>query len=185
MSPRFLILIAVAGGLAVFIAARGPATPPDLTTGGPGGPGVPKGPDDPRKMPLWQFNLPGEEPAEEPDLAIEVDVDATGRKNRLYYTISESHDYYVETFYVDFYYKPTPDTDQFDSPFVMSEFINNYVKSGETLRGCLEVVPAEMQKFGGEMGTAENWGAEITHYGRARLKNPETFNPVIIVSSCD
>lgn len=183
MKARIVILFVVAAGLAVYLATRASAPPgaePNLSDGL-----SEKDKKDIRERQklLWQFDLPGEDvPA---DLAIQVEVDTSGKKNRLFYYISEAHGYYVETFEALFYYKPTPETTPDDSPLTSNQYINDYVKANETLTGCLEIVPAEIQYIGDTMGTSENWAAEIMRYGRARVENPDPLHPVTKITKCD
>ena len=136
-------------------------------------------------MALGERTLPGEEPAEPPDLAVQVEVDSGSGKNRLHFYVTEAHGYYVEEFEIEFFYKPTPDTTIDDSPFTFRQFYYDYVTANETYVSCLEVVPTELQQIDNDMGTSENWGAEIVRHGRARYENPDPLPPIKKVVRCD
>ena len=176
MKARLLILVVLAGGLAVFWATRAAAPAADKPEANylasPEGGSI----EETKVLQtlLRDRPLAGEEPPEPAELAIRVETDPTGEKNRLYYYITEAHGYYVETFRVNFYYRPTPDAELPDRP-TFQEFINDYLESNGTLSGCFEVVLPELLRSGagGSMGTSENWVAQIIEYGRARAGNPE------------
>jgi len=185
MSARLLILIVVVAGLAVYFAVRTsapadkePQYEPEISA------------EELQHIRVLQTDLskrdlPGEEPAEPADLSIQWEVDPTGEKHRIYYYITEAHGYYVETFNIDFYYMPTPDTTYEESPLLVSTYVDDYLKANDTFKGCLEVVSAELARVGGDMGTTENWGAEIDDYGRARTQNPDPLPPLKRVAKCD
>lgn len=185
MSARLVILIVLAAGLAVFFAVRAsaPAEKEPVYKD-------PIKPEELERIRLLQTELrfralPGEEPVEPAELSIQWEVDPSGRKNRIYYYITEEHGYYVETFNIDFYYKPTPDTTFEESPLIVPAHVNDYLKANDTFSGCLEVVDAELARVGGDMGTTENWGAEIADYDRARTRNPDPLPPLQRVAKCD
>lgn len=173
MKARLLILLVAAIGLAVFFATRSvpslnDSSAADLRS---------MVPDEIKnaQVMLRDLPLPGEEPPDV-DLSIQVEVNPADAKNRLYYYITEAHDYYVEQFEITFYYKPTPDTVIEDSPLRVPALVDEYLKAGETFEGCIEVVPAELGNIGGEMGMSENWDAELT-YDRARAEDPDPLPP--------
>ena len=177
MKPRLLIMFACLAGMAIWVAMPGPA-PADLV-------GEIEEPSqelqDSKKM-LYEWELPGEEPSVELEFDMNVWMDDTDDKNRLYFSISEIHGYYVETLNLDFYYKPTPETTYEESRLKLPVYVNNYIKAGETLTSFMEVVSGELKAVDGDFGTTENWGLEITGYGRARENNPEVLRTVIRAS---
>ena len=161
MNARTLILLVLAAGLAVFLAMRtsAPPTPPvqDVTQGTPADPGL-----------LW----PGEEPDEPPEFDIQLEIDTSTGKNRLVYYVTETHGFYVNTFYIRFWWHPAGETiDEQDSPHSFRHFVNNYIKAGETLKDCIEVTGPEIANAGGDIGTAENWSAKVEDWIHVRLKN--------------
>ncbi len=184
MNPRLVILVVAGAGLAIYLATR--------TTRPPGeGPQVEEVLDgqDLREIRLLQTllanrPLPGREPPEPPGLSIQVEVDPAETKHRLYYYITEAHGYYVETFKISFYYKPDPGTSIEESPQVVPTYLDDYVKADETLKGCIEIVPAELASIGGDMGTSKEWDAVITSHGRARMQNPDPLPPLTEVGKC-
>lgn len=184
MNPRFLILVGTAGVLAVVMAVKisqpAPASPDDdwkMSTPDP--------PNPEHMVPLCDRDLPGEEPAEEPEFNIQVAVNATSGKNRLDFWINETHGYYVESFSVVFWYKEDPDMDLDDAPLRVNEYFENYLLANDTLKDCLDIVPAELRHVGGGLGTTENWGAEVLWYCRARLENPDEIPVLIKAGVCD
>jgi len=175
MSARFLILLALAGGLAVFWAVR-PATAPDdgITSNHP----VPFDADPDlvdKQLSLWQRPLPGEEPDPPPEFTVNVSVDLSAGKNRLIFEVTEIHGYYAEylTFFF-WYHKPGEvlDDPANQSLFRTQHVANKYIKAGEVLRESIEIVPAEIDQAGGDMGSGENWSATVSCV-RARAKNPD------------
>lgn len=188
MNVRLLILIVVAGGMAVYFAVGKNKESvvieidEDPTSNEPGGSKKIE-----TRTPA-DFPLPGREPADPPeapdDFAVTVEVDRSTGKNRLYFNITEKHGYYVETFRLLAWYKRPGVTGPEDSPLTVPHYLNDYLKANETLRTCIEVVPAELSRVGGDIGKSENWEARIDHYDRAREKNPDQFPPVIRVNSC-
>ncbi len=186
MKARFLLLLTAAGGLAIFLAMR--TTEPangNLTVLA-----RTDGTDDIDKIRieqtvLWRFDLPGEEPDEPAELSAQVTVDPTDGKNRLYFSITEANGYYVEYLTVDFFHKETRQSTIEDSGLIITERINDFIPANQTLTGCREIVPAELYDIGGQMGTTQNWGAEVVSYYRARLEDPEVIHHILKVTSCD
>lgn len=179
MKPRFLILLAAAIGLAVYFAtAKNKATPKDedeltfIGETGASAESIAEG-----KIPLSSRKLPGKKPKEEPVFDVRVEVDPSGKKNRLYFSISEKHGYYVETFTIRAWYVRPGVTGPENSPLPLESYKDIYLRANETLRTCLEVVPAELGHVNGNIGTSANWEAEIALYGRAREKNPDPLPP--------
>ncbi len=187
MIVRLVILLVLAAGLSIFLAVRASA-PPTETQVSDNLSAQELERHRSEKQHVWQHPLEGEEPPVPPELDIQIEVDPTGKKNRILYYITEAHGYYVEAFEIDFWYKPTPDTTKEESPLVRTQLLSSYyLKAKETLKGCFDVVTAEMDVIGGEMGTNENWGVEVFHHpqGRARMQNPDRFPQVGNATRCD
>ena len=187
MKPRLLILLALVVVLAVLFARR--VSTPTLVEGDVSEVATDEG-NDLERIRLMQTSLdkrplPGEEPPEEPELDVQVEVNTAIGKNRLDYYISEAHGYYVETFRIDFWYKEHPDMGPEESPLRFEHYLDDYVEANKTKKDCIEVVPAELSRVGGEIGTTENWGARVVWHGRARMKNPDPLPPVARVRRCD
>ncbi len=186
LTIRFVLMIAAASGLALHLATRTPKAEDYGPTRVAGIGERPDGPLDPTRIQMiWQQDISGEEPEDEPEFSVRVTLDPTDGKNRVYYEITEANGFYVDSFKVDFWYKKNPDMLFEDSPLAKSVIINDYLKADETLEGCLEWVPAELREIYGDMGTSENWAAEVSFYHRARLENPETLPTVVKATSCD
>lgn len=189
MNVRLIILLIVAAGMAVYFAVGKNKEPVvvevDAVSDPDDGDATPK--VDTRT--ISDFPLPGREPADAPeapdDFGVTVEVDQSGDKNRLYLNITEKHGYYVETFRITAWYKKPGVTGPEDSPLIVPIYLNQYLKANETLRTCIEVVPAELRYVGGDIGKSENWEARVDHYDRVREKNPEKFPTVVNVTSCD
>ena len=182
---RLLILIVLAGGLAVYFAVgknRAPAVVDPAAEDDDWMTKEERERIDQEKIELSRRPLPGKEPAEPPDLAVTVEADRTSGKNRLYFNITESHGYYVETFRIQVWYEREGVTGPENSPLLFTVYKNEFLKANETFRTCAEVVPAELALVGGDMGTTQNWDAKIIYHGRAREKNPD---PLPIVTNMD
>lgn len=187
MSARLLILIVLAGGLAVYFAVAKNRAPTVVEPAAEDDDGITKEEReriDQEKIELYQRPLPGKEPAEAPDLAVTIELDRTSGKNRLYFNISESHGYYVETFRIQVWYTRAGVTGPEDSPLRFTVYKNEFLKANETFRTCAEVVPAELSRVGGDMGTTQNWDARIISHGRARGKNPDPLPLVTDMDRC-
>ncbi len=189
MKARLLILIVLAGGLAVYFAVGKSRAPTVVVTaaedqGGDGMTREERARKETEKIELCRRPLPGVEPPEKPDLAVTVEVDRTSGKNRLYFNVSESHGYYVETFRIQFWYKRDGVTGPEDSPLALTHYVDNYLKANTTFRTCADVVPAELSRVGGDMGTTANWDAKIIWYCRARAKNPDPLPLVTDMDRC-
>ncbi len=187
MGPRLLILLVVAAGLAVLIATKTSA-PPAESIQGPSDYN-----DDERGRKLSQIReqqrmlcereLPGEQVEAAP--TVQVEVDPTGKKNRLFFFVTEPNGYYLDGLTILFYYKPKPDTVPEDSPLQFEAIINKYVKANEPLKSCLEIVSAELRFINGNMGKSVNWAAEVVHYCHARTANPDPLPELAEATSCD
>jgi hypothetical protein len=165
MKARVIMLILTAAGSAVPLACR-------------------KSPPAPAPARLLQnLSLDCEETDGPADLSIRLEVDPAPNKNYLHYTITEANGFFVETFNVTFFYKPTPETTAEDSPYSFEQFLNQYVPANGTLTGCIEVVPTLFARVGGQIGTSENWGAEVIGYHRACTGNPDPM-PAQRVMQC-
>lgn len=186
MNPRFLILVAIAACMAIYFAAvRGSAKAPNPSVDTSM---TPKEREELRTVQktLDQFDLPGSEPPEKPNLSVQVEVDRSKNKNRLYFTLSEAHGYYVEQFRIHLWYVQPGDDDPENSPVNLTQFFDRYLPAKETLRFCMELVPAELTRVSGDMGETKNWDAEIIWHGRARAQNPNPLPPrTDVVTTCD
>lgn len=176
MKIRLILLLVVFAGLAVALAAKVAKPPAPSTQPVPDdevSPAVTK----PDQKSLSERELPGKEMKKEAEVSVRVSVDPTPNKNRLLFELTEAHGYYVETFSVLVWYKSTPDMEREDAPWGTDIFFDKYIPPNGTLTFCAPLVPAELGKVGGEMGTSENWGAEVRWIGRARTKE-EAPNPL-------
>lgn len=187
ISARLLILVVLAGGLAVYFAVGKNRAPAAVEADAENADWMTKEEHDridQEKIELSKRPLPGKEPAEAPDLAVTVEVDRAGGKNRLYFNITESHGYYVETFRIQVWYKRPGVTGPEDSPLLFTVYKDEYLKANETFRTCAEVVPAELVLVGGDMGATENWDAKVIYHGRAREKNPDSLPIITDMDRC-
>jgi hypothetical protein len=184
MNPRLLILIVLAGGLAIFFATR--ASAPQSDDGGIKTADADES-DKERlererrnviQIPAHKRPLPGSKPDVPPVFDVRVEVDPTGEKNRLFLYITEEHGYYVETLTIAFRYFDSPDLEWEDGTYVASSYLLDILKANETLKACADMTSNELVGIGGAMGDSSNWRAQVTKYGRARNKNPEKF-PII------
>ncbi len=177
MKPRLIILIVAAAGLAVFFAVR--ASAPKAEVPEMRGDLTEKELEEIREQQVMiQDQVFDCEETEDVYLSIRVGVDPADKKNRLHFYITEENGFFAETFNVTFYYKPTPDTTPAESPYVFTQFLNQYVAANDTFKGCIEVVPPELARVGGDMGTSENWGAEIIDFHSACVDDPDPLPKV-------
>ena len=181
MNPRLLILIVLAGGLAIFFATRASAPESDdgvLQTADAGESNeerLDRERRDELAIEVHKRFLPGSDPEVPPVFDVRVEVDPTGEKNRLFLYITEEHGYYVETITIVFRYFDSPDLDWEDGTYVASSYLLDILKANETLKACADITSNELDGIGGAMGDTSNWRAQVTKHGRARDKNPEKF----------
>ena len=183
MTARLIILVAAAGVLAVMFAMKSAAPPPqeqpqdEITIMIDGGKSREQLSEEQKA--LWERSLPGEEPPEQPDLSVRVEVAPTDLKNRLYLYITEAHGYYVEEFTVVIWHKGDGDvTGPENSPLQVTHTVTKFLKANETLVDCLELVKPELRHLGGDIGQSQDWEARVERHGRAREKNPALLPPL-------
>ena len=184
---RLIILVVVAAVLVVAVAVWSPTPPEEAIIAGRYDAEGGKTLEDIRteQSRLRDRELPGEEPEEPPVLNIDVHVDTASGKNRLVFNVTEEHGYYVEEFVIQFWYKDSPDVETpEDSLWSMAHPLDKYVKANDTLTDCVDLVTAELELFGGDMGTDENWGAQIINHGRARLHDPDPLPALGDAGTC-
>jgi len=187
MRARLLILLGMAAILAVVVAVK--VSNPNET--------IPEDDDGPKLSPVDQKrldtmktslasrDLPGEEPGEKPEFQVQVEVNQTSGKNRLDFWVTETHGYFVETIKLEIWYKEKPDMELEDSPFHIEQHFEAYITAGETLKLCMELVPAELRHVPQGMGVSENWGARVGYYHRAREENPDPLPLLPKNDRCD
>jgi len=101
-------------------------------------------------------------------------VDTSGGKNRLVFYIAETDGFYVETFYLRIWWHEAGEViDPEDSPHSFQHFVNNYIKAGETFNYCIELTDPEIAAAGGNIGTGDNWSAEVEERLHVRTEDPE------------
>lgn len=182
MGARLVILIAVAVGLGVFFVMKPAKKPGDSGSVADEGVHDPLSEEDRKRIDLRnkrldERDLPGEEPNPKPQLSdfeVRTEVNTAGGKNQLCFYITEAHGYYVESLRLQFWYTGADGKlGESQSPLSRQAYVNNYIKSKDTLKYCMEVVPAELDQAGGALGTSTNWAARVVWYNRSRAKNPD------------
>jgi hypothetical protein len=191
MGIRLLILLALAGGLAVYLgmrpASKAVPTAAALTNGSnssednesdDGMSEVARREVRERQKTLSELPLSGDEPPIPPKFSVTVETNLASGKNQLCFNISEEHGYFVETMNLQFWHTGPSGADSPEtSKFVWEEYINDYIEAHKSLPWCLEVVPAELSRIGGSIGTSANWAGRISWHNRARLENPDPLWP--------
>jgi len=176
MNPRLWILLVLAGGLAVYLGVR-TSTPVDSEVARE------RPPEEDEKIQLSTVPLECDVPSEPPQLSIRCEV-PPGDKQVIHYFIDEAHGYYVESFDLEFYYKPAPNTTIENSPLTATQYVDNYLIANDTYRGCIYVTAIEMKDKIEHMGTTENWGARIANHGRYCAQNPQKLTPRSLKGRC-
>lgn len=173
MSIRLVILIVLAGVLAVAFAMRTSAPPPDteemLTDDL-----TPEELEDIRRKQTLIAELPpppGEEPEIPPEFDVAVEVDPNPNKHRLYFYVTERHGYYVEGLTIQAWFNPDGAEVGPERSVTFSHYVNDYLEANGTLVTCMDIAAAELDNIGGDMLTTEYWGAWVIRYGRARTEN--------------
>lgn len=139
----------------------------------------------PNQLMVWQQKIECQPADEPPEMSIEIWVDPTDGKNRIYFDLTEAHGYYVDTCNLTFWYAGAEDGAGWrDSPLVVGHVLNNFVEAHSRLRSCIDIPWAELQKVGGHMGRTEHWRASVEACYRACVGNPERLPNVITAVSC-
>ena len=173
MKPRLIILVVVLVivGVVAAVSMKSRVNPPE--NGGETeivGPTI-DGPAGVKKT-LDKMDLPGREPVEEPVFDVDVKVDQAEGQNRLYFHITEQHGYFVETLQLHFFFQPDdPGAEEIDLQAPL--FVNKFLRANDTLVYYTQITPLEMEEIGGDMGTDDNWRAEVVSYNRARTEDPD------------
>lgn len=191
MNARFLILLAVAGGVAVYAVIRAPSEPVGSVTSD--APVISGTEEEAAKIKetqrnLWERDLPGEDPEIPPEFSVTVEVDQSKGKNRLVLYVTEANGYYAEYFnYHIWWHEPGAvlDNPRLQSPVFIDHWANRFMKAGEVFRECIEVVPAELEHVGYDIGTGENWSAIVKSCNRARAKDPDPLPTVTEIGHCN
>lgn len=175
MNIRLVILLVVVAGLAAWYVMA----PSKSTTSGTGSVANEAGGEaQPIEDVPDMINQPleGDDPSVKPEFDVKVEVDTASGKNRLVFYVTEKHGFFVESFRIEFWYheagkKIEPNA----SKLKLTHHENDYIKAKETWRKHIEIVPAELARVGGSIGSSENWSARMAWYNRAREKNPDKF----------
>ena len=186
MTARLLILLALAAGLGVyFLLSDRSVEVPDVPQEG-----IPFEEDldvvrERQKM-VWQQDIECVQEAPGPaEIAIQVWEDPADGKSRLYFALTEANGYYVDTINLTFWYKENENMVAEESSLVVRVPLNNFIKANEPLNDCIDVVWAELENVGGDMGTTENWGGRVDGYHRACLGDPKRMPTVTKAISCN
>ncbi len=167
--PLLLILLGVLGVVVLYAATKKSAAPVDvkdedepIPTLDPGIAAV--------KAPLYERDLPGEEPKVPPIFHCRIDPDKPPGK-ALNLVIEEEHLYYAESLSVRLWKKETPEK-------TLSLFFDKYLAVNEPLALRVVLVDEDIGYVaGGSLGEAEDWDAEVV-CRRAREKNPDPLPPL-------
>ncbi len=117
---------------------------------------------------LAELALPGADPPVTPEFDVTIEVDTSEGRNKLIYSVTERHGYFVETLTVGIYFTPTGG----EEVLVYQRHVEDYILANDTLRLVDFVVPAELDQFGGSMGESSNWRGEVVNFNRARVEDP-------------
>jgi hypothetical protein len=188
MGPRLIILLFLAIGLAVFFGLRA-SRPAQILEELEAAENDDYSPEEMATIraegrPLRSFPLHCETPPEPPQLSLRWEVPA-GERQVIHFYIDEAHGYYVETFDLEFTFKPTNAATPSGNRLTVRHHFDNYLKANSTLNGCVFVVDAELKAVGGQMGSTEDWEGRIADYGRYCSENPEILRPRSSVDGCD
>ncbi len=179
MNARLLILILLAAGLAIGFVVMRSSEPTKVaqvedgpTDDGPIAVGV--NTDLRSDLLFTRTPPPGDTPAEDPEFVVDVRVDSVSGKNQLLFDIIETHGYYVESLRVRFWRNVVNEqTGAVEKLEKVAPFpIDHYIKARETLTWTVGLAPAEIDKFGGDMGEDDDWGAEVDEWNIVRAENP-------------
>lgn len=138
---------------------------------------------------LWKRALPGEPPQTKAEPQVRVEVDTSGGKNRLYLYISEANGFYMDTLDIEIWHTGKDNEYDIDSTplTIIHKIYNKFLKANDTLVDCLEVVPAELEYVGGDIGDTQNWDAEIISWmdKRVRQDDPDPLPLIYESDRCD
>lgn len=184
MSPRLIILVFLAGGMAVYLATR-TAAPAQETLVGIEAEGIERDETEKAKVRIGDRPLGGEEPPEQAEFDVRVEVDPSGEKSRLFFYITEKHGYYVEEPYLTLWHVAKPGLGLDDTDLEVRHIVSDVMRANETFKGCVDITPTELLNVGGDIGTDQNWAAHVEEWGRTRLEDPDPLPVVVHAMSCE
>lgn len=196
MKTRLIILVVAAVGLAAVWAFRSPPPPdtdPFARDDGEPTMDVPDGvdPDDvvrSQKL-IWEQHRDGDftctkapEPA---DVAVTIEAEPSGSKNRLWLYLTEAHGYFAGYIVIDIWYTGgDPSVTSEDSLYSVEIPKNIYIPANETARTCFEFNPAELERVGGELGTSSDWRGEVRYVAVTCVENPTRMPVLAAYDTC-
>jgi hypothetical protein len=134
---------------------------------------------------VWQQKIECERADKPPEMSIQIRVDPTDGKNRIYFNLTEAHGYYVDTCNLTFWYAGEGDTEGGQRPpLIVQHVLNDYVEAHGRLHSCIDIPWAELQRIGGSMGRTEDWRASVEACYRACVGNPKRLPNVTTVVNC-
>ena len=184
MSPRFIILVVLAGGLAIYLATRTAAPAEEVLARIPSEINTIEETDI-NMIPIDERDLAGEAPSEPADFDVRVEVDPGGTKTRLFYYITEKHGYYVEAPQLLLWHVAQPGHGLEDTNLEVPHLIGDFIQANVTYKGCIDITPSELGHVGDDIGTDRNWAAYVEEWGRTRLQDPDPLPTIVHAMSCD
>ena len=111
-------------------------------------------------------DVEGVVPDTDPDLHVDVHVEREGEKAKIFFTVSESHGWYVDHLYIDFWYVEKDDSGEMKQIGRRLKYMcHNYLPFGETITEYTTPQSHEFPEID-DFGTTENWQAAAAEWGK-------------------
>ncbi len=125
-----------------------------------------------QKDKFYDPNVEGLEPDTDPDFHVGVELRWDNQKAILDFTISESHGWYADYLYIDFWYVEEDENGelrQIGDP--VTYMCHNYLPFGETLVEYTTLLDIEFDQID-DFGTTENWRARVGTWDKVLAPKP-------------
>ncbi|MEE9295211.1 MAG: hypothetical protein V3W34_09670 [Phycisphaerae bacterium] len=115
----------------------------------------------------------GVEPDAPPDIHVDVDVERQGEKAKIIFTVSETHGWYVDHIFIDFWYVEKDENGELKQIGRPLRFLlHQYLPFGGTITDYTTPQSHEFPEID-DFGTTENWQARAVSWGKVLAPEPE------------
>ncbi|MCH7720345.1 MAG: hypothetical protein IH988_05070 [Planctomycetes bacterium] len=127
----------------------------------------------PASPPSWELDPPeGEMPSESAEFEIWHEVRREGNHHRLYIFLKETHGWWVDWIYINFWYQEVDEsTGELTEYKKTLEFIPKPIDFGETLEHSFVIYETDLP-MGMPKGTTANWDVEVLRWADERVRMP-------------
>lgn len=127
---------------------------------------------EPKQAPYFDPKVEGVEPDGSPEFNVVHELRMVGQRNVMFFTVTESHGWYADHIYVQFWYEEEDENGErhrVGDPVTI--LMKGYIKFGQTLEDNTTLLDYEFPELDG-FGTTENWQARVTQHGQVLAPKP-------------